>query len=342
MMIAIEIICLCLILVLCFICTKTDLQSGMIYNKVLVIFLMLAGLLDVIYYGIFVQDLLVDFLINVTVVASVSLFLFFSHSFAGGDCKMMLVISLLFPARFYWGIGNSNITFVYVIALAIFAGYCYLLVNSLWAIITNKVNMTANYIKEHLLNFLKSYLIAMLYISLFNQIISVIFGLGISVNIWIIRIMCLGVAWCIGKYSVFRRWFLFVPATCFLILNSILTKTLPISLRLDNYILVLILLFCQMTIKTTIYETVKVEELKKGMILTTFSSMMMQSSITKGLPGVSTEDLKSRLTSEEVDSIKIWAKATHTESLTVVKKIPFAIFITIGIMLYCAIWSILL
>ena len=67
----------------------------------------------------------------------------------------------------------------------------------------------------------------------------------------------------------------------------------------------------------------------------------MQNSITKGLPQISTEDLKSRLTSEEIESINIWAKATHTEKLTIIKKIPFAIFISIGFISYFIIWSVL-
>ena len=55
----------------------------------------------------------------------------------------------------------------------------------------------------------------------------------------------------------------------------------------------------------------------------------------------STEDLKSRLTSEEIESIKIWAKATRTQELTIVKKIPFAVFIAIGFVSYFVLWGIL-
>ena len=342
MMLAIEIACLCLIMVLCYLCTKSDLQSGIIYNKVLVVFFGLAVAVDAVYYGIFVQDLFYDFLLNFVVVAVVSLYLFYSHSFAGGDCKMMIVIALLFPARFCWVIGNSNTTLVFAIAFAIFAGYCYLLGNSIWSIVTKKVIITFDYIKEYLLNFLKSYVAAMVYISLLNQLIILISNQGFIVNVWVIRILCLLVAWCIGRYPLFKKWTMFVPAMCILAVISISTRTIPFSLNLENYMLVLVLLVCQMTIKTTIYEKIEVEQLKKGMILTTFSSMLMQTSITKGLPGVSTEDIKSRLTAEEIESIKIWAKATHTESLTVVKKIPFAIFISIGVLLYCAMWGLLL
>jgi preflagellin peptidase FlaK len=150
------------------------------------------------------------------------------------------------------------------------------------------------------------------------------------------------VSWIVSKYPVFKRWFVFAPASLLAVVVSVVTKTLPISLNPESYILVLLLLLCQMTIRTTIYEKVEVSQLKKGMILTTFSSIPMQSSITKGLPGVSTEDLKSRLTEDEIASIKIWAKATHTETLTIVKKIPFAIFISTGVLLYCAVWGLLI
>lgn len=338
-MIVLEVICLCLIVSLCCICIKSDLQCGMIYNKVLGVFLILALVLDSIYYGFFVQDLFYDFVINVLVVSVVSLFLFYSHSFAGGDCKMLIVLAFLFPARLYWGFGNTNSTLVFTIVFAIFSGYCYLLVNSLWSIVTKKVVLTFDYVKSYLLNFLKSYITAMIYISLFNVCISIVYSHGFYVNIWITRLICLLVAWCIGRYECFKKWYFIVPVASVGLIISIVTKTSLISLYPENYIFVLVLLFCQMAIKTTIYENVEVSQLKKGMILTTFSSMLMQSSITKGLPGISTEDLKSRLTDDEIESIKIWAKATHTENLTIVKKTPFAIFISIGFVIYCLIWG---
>lgn len=341
-MVVFEVVCLCLITTLCYLCTKSDLRYGMIYNKVLVRFFVFAIIFDIIYYGFFVQDLFHDFVVNIIVVAVVSLYLFYSHSFAGGDCKMMIVVALLFPARLYWTFGNSNITLVFAIAFAIFAGYCYLFISSIVAIISNKVDITFDYVKNYLIDFLKSYITAMIYISLFNRLVSAVHSQGFFVNIWITRGLCLLVAWCIGRYSCFKKWFLLVPAICIGMIITIITKTLPISLNPENYILVLVLLICQMAIKTTIYEKVEVSQLKKGMILTTFSSMLMQTSITKGLPGISTEDLKSRLTNDEIESIKIWAKATHTDSLTIVKKIPFAIFISIGILVYCLIWGLLL
>lgn len=342
MMNLLEIVSLCIAACMCILCTKSDMREGIIYNKVLVIFSLFAVVIDIAYYVFFAWDLLDDFFFNILVVAAVSLYLFYSHSFAGGDCKMTIVLSLLFPARYYLVYGNGNVTLFFAIGFAIFAGYIYLLVSSIQAIITQKVKLTYEYVKDSLLSFLKSYVTAMVYIALMNCLLLFCEKWGVFVNAWVVRGSCLMVAWCVGRFSVLKQKICLLPVIVAIVTISVIVKTIPISLNPENYMLVLVLLFCQMTIKTTIYEKVSVEHLKKGMILSTFTSVLMQSSITKGLPGVSTEDLKSRLTLDEIASIKIWAKATRTEELTIVKKIPFAIFISIGFLSYFILWSIVI
>lgn len=342
MMCFLEIVSLCLIAFLCFLCTKSDMREGIIYNRILVIFFVSAIVIDSIYYGIYAQDIFFDFLFNLLVVSVVSLYLFYTHSFAGGDCKMTIVLALLYPARYYFLYGNSNITLVFAIGFAILAGYIYLLASSIQAIITKKVKFTREYIKNFLLSFLKSYISAMIYIALFNCLLVFCDRHGLFVNMWFSWFVCLIIAWCVGRFPIFKKNALLVLVVATTVAISIVMKIVPISLNPENYTLVLVLLLCQMTIKTTIYENVYVDQLQKGMILSTFSSTLMQTSITKGLPEISTEDLKSRLTPSEIDSIKIWAKATHTKELTVVKKIPFAIFISIGFLSYFILWSILI
>jgi len=336
-----EIISLCLVLVLCCICTTSDFRSGLIYNKVLVVFFVIAVIFDAVYYGIVFNGLFIDFAANVVAVTVVSLFLFFSHSFAGGDCKMLIVLALLYPAGCYLAVNDSRITLIAALAFAIFAGYCYLLCHSVWSIINKKSCVTLDYVKSFLLNFLKSYLAAMLYISFINSIFIVLYDYGITINVWITRLLCILIALCVGRHQVLKNRKFLLPVVIAVVIISVATKSIPISVNWENYILLLVLLLCQMTIRTTIYEEVAVADLKTGMILATFSSLLMQSSITKGLPGVSTEDLKSRLTNEEIESIRIWAKATRTTSLTIVKKIPFAVFISVGFLAYGILWSLI-
>lgn len=341
MMYGLEIVNLCLAACLCIICTRSDVREGIIYNRILVVFTVAAVLIDSIYYAFFARDLLLDFLPNFVIISMVSLYLFYSHSFAGGDCKMIIVLALLYPARCYFVYGSSIVTLVFAIAFAIFAGYIYLLVSSIKAIATKKVKITVEYVKKFLCNFFKSYISAMIYIVLLNCVLMLCGRFGFFINVWVTRCICILVAWCVGRYPIFKKLFLLVPTLITVVVISVTTQIVPFSLNPENYVLVLVLLLCQMTIRTTIYETVHVNQLQKGMILTTLSSVLMQTSITKGLPGISTEDLKSRLTIEEIESIKIWAKATHTEELTVVKKIPFAIFVSIGFLIYFVLWRML-
>lgn len=340
MMIILESISLCLVACLCVLCTRSDICEGIIYNKILAIFLTAAVIIDSVYYLFFARDILLDFLLNLFVIVVISLYLFYSHTFAGGDCKMTIVLTLLYPARCYLAYSNSIVTLFFAIGFAVFAGYIYLLVSSIRALITKKAEFTYEYVKNLLLNFLKSYISAMTYITLLNCLLVLCDKWGIFVNIWFSRCVCLLVSWCVGRFPVLKNKLLLVPVIVAVSVISVIIKTVPISHNPENYTLVLVLLLCQMTIRITIYEKVRVEQLRKGMILSTLSSVLMQTSITKGLPGVSTEDLKSRLTLTEIDSIKIWAKATHTEELTVVKKIPFAIFISIGFLSYFILWSI--
>lgn len=338
MMYGLEFISICLAICLSILCARSDVGDGIIYNKVLGVFAFVAVLIDILYYSIYGTDLLFDFFANVIILSAVSLYLFYSHSFAGGDCKMLMVMALLYPARYYVPYGKSILTLVFVIGIAILAGYLYLLCYSIRAIVIKRVNFTFAYMKAWLLNFLKSYASAMVYMLLLNCLFIFCSKEGLFLNPWILRGACLLLAWCVGRYPVLKKSSLLIFGVIAVAGLSWMIGMVPISLNPGNYVLVIFLMFCQMTIRTTIYETVRIDQLQKGMILTTMSSLLMQTSITKGLPGVSTEDLKSRLTAEEIESIKIWAKATKMEELTIVRKIPFAIFISIGFLGYFILW----
>ncbi len=51
----------------------------------------------------------------------------------------------------------------------------------------------------------------------------------------------------------------------------------------------------------------------------------------QGLPTDSTEDLRSRLTPEQAESIRRWEKSKFGKPyIVIVRKIPFAVFIGIG------------
>lgn len=336
-----ELIYLLIMISLCVVVIKSDLFEGMVYNKTLLIYGVIAVALDIVYYGFFQREMVIPFLINSLVVSITALILFYTHCFAGGDCKLLMILVLLFPANCYMTYGNSLITMVFTIGFAVFYGYIYLLVSSLYLLIKKKNSMSKFYVRNSLFVFAKSFFCAMIYISGVNLIIRLIAMQGMNISVWIIRIICIGCSLLVGKKPIFRKKWMLSIGIVIDILLSIMLKMIPFSIHPENYILVIALLICQLTIRTSLYEEIPVEELKKGLILSMGTSMMMQSSRIRGLPGISSEDLRDRLTEVEAESVKRWAKGKKIEKITTVRKIPFAAFIACGFIGYWMFWGIL-
>ncbi len=318
----------------------TDMKEGRVYNKTLLVFTAIAVMLGIVYYGYFARDLIALFSLNIVLLAVICLTLFYTHSFAGGDCKLTIVMGLLYPANYYLMYGQNKLTIVFALGFAIFYGYLYLLATSIEELLKGRKKLTKEYIKNYLRSFIKSFVSAAVYISGVNLTMIILSINGIAINIWLIRLICIVIAWIVGKSSFLKKKSAVVSVVVVDIVLGFVIKTIPFSINPENYILVVILLLCQMTIRTNIYEDVLIENLKSGMILSSLSSMLMQNSRIRGLPKLSTEDLSSRLTENEVNSIKRWANSKKIDTLTVVRKIPFAIFIFLGFVSYFILWSV--
>lgn len=338
----IEFIGLSLLITLCCLCAASDIKTGIVPNWMLAAFFAVAVIYDVACYGFFARDLARSFFLNVSLISLASLVLFYTHSFAGGDCKMAIVLSLLYPASCYMMVRDLDCTLVAALLFAFIFGHAYLLTHSIFLIAKKKAgNVTAAYIRDSVLTFVQSYLAAISYISMIVGLVSLFGGFGSIVKTWVTRIACIAVALCAGRYPTLRDWRYFLPAAVLALISSLLSGTIPLSLKPEYAALVFFLSICNATIKATVYEQVPIDELKKGMVLTLFSSTLMQTSKTKGLPGISTEDLRSRLNEDEVASVRAWAKATKTTSLTIVRKVPFAAMISAGYMLYAILGGVL-
>ena len=318
----------------------TDVKDGRIYNRTLSIYSVAGMILDLVYYGYFASDLFFLYIANFAITALISLILFYTHSFAGGDCKLTLVMALLYPANYYLVYGKTKITLFLVLCSAILFGYFYLLGFSICSLVKGKTKLTKEYIKESLKIFLRSFVSASAYISLINVLAVVLGKQGIIVNRWLLRIICMGSAWVVGRSPMLKKWPLVFSVYMVSYLAGALIGIVTFYFYTANYVFVMVLLLCQMTIRINQYEEVGIGNLKRGMILSSFSSLLMQNSRVRGLPPISTEDLKSRLTEEQVESIARWAKSRKVSTVTVIRKIPFAIFIFAGFISYFIIWSV--
>ena len=321
--------------------TYSDIENGIIPNKWIVMFAIVGSIADIIYYASFAQDVARLFLINIMTITVITLMLYITHSLAGGDCKLILIMSLLYPADMYLTYGNTGVTLFIIICFAILYGYVFLAVLSFWKIVLGENKFNSNHIKDCILGYMESYIIASSYVTIVN-LLSIIFDNNvIGFEHWIVWILCISVAWASGRMRKLRNKYLVGGIVIIDIALSIYIGVLPVSFNPRTYMLTAILVLCQMAIRTDLYETIPTVRVKKGMILSTFSSMAMQKSRVKGLPGVSAEDLRSRLSEEEADGVRRWGKtANGMKEVTIVKKIPFAIFIFLGYVTYFVIWRV--
>ena len=83
------------------------------------------------------------------------------------------------------------------------------------------------------------------------------------------------------------------------------------------------------------YLEISAEELKPGMIPAAASVALMLPSGMADLPSRLSEDLSCRLTEKQIAAIRKWfSKQKDVKEITIVRKIPFAIFIMLGYFLF--------
>ena len=102
-----------------------------------------------------------------------------------------------------------------------------------------------------------------------------------------------------------------------------------------NFGLVFIVMLMKLFISEYNYEYINTSDVKAGMIISTETSMLFLNSRVKGLPDMSHENVSDRISESECESIHRWEKSKYgSKTVKIVRKIPFAIFISLGIVTY--------
>lgn len=314
--------------------SATDLKEGIVYNRHVLIFAVIGVTLDIFYFGIYARTYLTIYIINCLCIGCISFLLYITHSFAGGDCKLAIVLAILYPAKYYVIYSGSSLTLFFALGYALILGYIYLVGSAILKLVRKNSKISLAYVKNYFEEFFKSFFRVFIYVSALNYLFIIVMQKGIILNTWMIRMICIMLAIVVGKSKVLKKRYVIFCVTIVDCVIGVFFRVLPFSVNVENYILVIILMVLQMITKTNLYKEIELNNLKKGMILSSMASLMMQNSRVKGLPGISSENLKNRLSEEEVESVKRWGKGKNIQSIVVVKKIPFVLFMILGFFVY--------
>lgn len=332
-MVVVEVLQLCLIFVTGVIACYTDIKCGIVQNKLILFSGVIGIVLNLIYYIVFARAFFIDFLKNTAFLVIISILMYLFHIWAGGDCKLSILLSLIFPAKYYWYYNNSKFNLWYFILLAFVVGFVYITVDSIFGFIRNRHSQNNFFLrlKTIIINYFKN----VIYLSALGHIYAIFIGDKVQISRGVYFVLCVGFIFVTNKFEYLKNKYIVIVIFIFDIAMSVITKYLPISVNWINYLFLFVAMIIKSFAESYNYKRIKTENIKSGMVLSKKDSLMFIPSKVKGLPGVSDETLKSRITQEEADSIKRWKNSKYgTEILMIVRKVPFAAFIFIGLVLY--------
>ena len=317
----------------------TDFKEGKIKNKLIVEALAGVLFLDVIYYILFAKQFTMLFLQNVIVLIILSLALYYFRIWGGGDSKLLILVALSIPGRLY-SLDEANNSSVMIVAVAFGIAFTAIVLQSLYLGIKERSLFKVSSLKFDIKGMLISYCMLIAVMQFCNIVIR-IYYLDFALRNWILVqsfnflmiFTFISVQNHISKRSIFLITVVVSVAFCYICFangNAVLSN---INYKLIPMTLVVILL--RLWISKYCYKTIPTEKVKEGQILAGTTVLLFQYSRIKGLPNGITEDLNSRITADEAASIRRWGKSAYGQSTVVVlRKIPFAIYISAGTFIF--------
>lgn len=317
----------------------TDIRTGVIKNRTLLYFAIPLLLIDVTYYVLYARDFALPFLMNLAVMSAISVLLYAYNVWAAGDSKLLILSVFALPARIFYLEDQSLAPTLYIFVITFSIAYAYLVVESAVIGIKEKNLFHFEGVRINALQFLKQYALCALYVTLANELWSLpMFGSFWRSNSIFVMTANLFLVLTVVSVRAFGKRAVILCSFIAAVLLGILTRFEYIgSFRIDTYMATIVIILLRMIAEKYNYQTIPTENVKLGMVLSWATVAAFQPSRGRGLPSVTTEDMRSRITAEEADSIVRWKDSKNgSETITIVRKLPFAIFIAVGTMAFMA------
>lgn len=342
MTIFLEALMLTLLSVVLIYSSYTDCRYGMIYNSHLKKAAIPAIVLGLLYY--FLSDGVHFFIAleNLFLLAIVALGFYGLHIWAGGDSKLLLFIGLCIPGRIYALQPGLELSGMLIVEGAFVFAFVWLLCRGLFLGIRNGDIFR---IKKHDIPYKRI-------LASYFMIVGIMQALDIFIRPKVAgfymqeQIACMGI-YCmliLGLISIRDRmttvkiisvavilWTALVLGVVFGAINL----QIPIGWGLMPLVLVSVLILLRMILEKYNYRVIPTADVREGQILSMATVMDFSRSRVQGLPQGMTEDLRSRITGPEAESIRRWEHSKYGKSqIVIVQKLPFGIFLAMGVLAF--------
>ena len=319
----------------------TDLKNKKIYNKNILIALGISAISYAVCFKQIEINYIPNFIINLAITIVISFTFYYFKIWAAGDAKLFLAITFMIQYEIY-EVETTNVFPALNLLIIIFCvAFIYVFLETIFLWIKDKQRLErlkpSSFDKEDIKEFVIQYLLGYFIIIFINNILNKFFidfrisnqGLILLCNMLVL----------IFVYRIIKtKKTSMIVAGSFLVANIIYYLIFGFqmyAINLKMLLLVFIIILFRRVSEKYNYEEIKISDLKPRMILSYGSVLRFYSSRVKGLPQNTTETTDSRLTEEQVESIKRWSKTSKgTETIVIVKHMPFAPFMFVGEILF--------
>lgn len=325
---------LAVMIVCCIHATVTDLRNGIVKNKLLLVGFALSLLFNGVYYLLFAGDLFITYLINLMAMTVLSVAFYALHFWAAGDSKLLIFVVSMLPARIWFS--GVNVAATVLILISIFSlAFLYYVAESVVIGLREKNLFSFRRQKLDLLRMAAQYVKCACLVTVANYLYFLVFPGFYMENTQLFMIVNMLLVFAVCQVKWLDRWYvlavLMATALCVILLRGQGFQ----AVNLYVYGLVLLVIFLRSLAEKYNYKTIPTAQVKPGMVLSLGTVMLFLPSRIKGLPSSTTEDIRSRLTPEQAESVRRWETSKYgQEQVTIVRKIPFAIFIFVGTLVF--------
>lgn len=317
--------------------TITDFREKKIYNKTIIYGVIVSFILYIVMWKQIDMELIKNYVINLSISILISFLFFYFKIWAAGDAKLFIAMIIMIPFELY-EVDLSNIfPGIYLLIIIFSIAFLYVVMETifLWAKDSEKFQKlkTIKFNIKTIKDWLEKYFMGYFIILLINNIIYLLFPTFQEKNGALMLVCNMLILIFIYRIIQNKKQTVIVTtiSIIFNIIYYIIMKFNIYQINIKMFIIVIsIMIFRDISEKYN-YECIKIENLKPRMILSYGSVLKFYSSRIKGLPKHTTETTDSRLTNDEVNSIKRWSKSSKgDDSIVVVRHMPFAPFMLIG------------
>lgn len=315
----------------------SDLKDGVVRNRTLTRFtLAIAPLVGVCYVGPG-RAYFGDFLLNVGTCVAAAFALFCAKLLAGGDCKLLCCASFVFPASCRVSYRETDCALLLAPMLAFGVGYLFLTLRAVTSIALGRTKLDGERFKANFWRFARNYFRAFVYLSAFDLALRLSVSRWFELNPLLTLALYLGVVWASWSFETLRRPLTVAITLALAVAASAIFQIAFFNASGSRCLLALCVVLSRLLAENASYRRIATSDVKKGTILALETTLRFLNSPIPGLPSLSGENLRSRLTEEEAASVRKWGEtAPDRAEVLVVLKVPFTIFIALGFGAYVA------